>query len=113
MPAMPCTSQTKSLELMVAERRDLRDLRRKRPSILPRRTMVAMKATSYREESVSAVLNPESLEPVNSHIQQDLTPTIKCGAPQWLMTGFWVCIVIALAAVRGDSSPWTARWAVR
>jgi hypothetical protein len=62
--------------------------------------MVAMKATNDSDKSVSAVLNTESSEPENSRLQQDSTPTIKgVGAPQWLMIWFWVCIVIAIAAV--------------
>jgi hypothetical protein len=61
--------------------------------------MVAMKATHDRERSVSAVLNIESLEPLNSHLQQSATSTTRGGgAPRWLMIWFWICIVIACAA---------------
>jgi hypothetical protein len=61
--------------------------------------MIAMKTISVREESVSVGLEPERSEPENSHRQLDSTPTIEgSGVPRWLMTSFWVCIVIAVAA---------------
>src|ERR1700744_2677242 len=60
--------------------------------------MIAMNAINVREESVRAVLSAESSEPENSYIQQDSTPTINRGAPQWLTICFSVCIFIALWA---------------
>jgi hypothetical protein len=61
--------------------------------------MVTMKATHDREESVSTVPNAESSESESSHLQQEPTPTINGGgARRWLMVGFWVCTMIALAA---------------
>jgi hypothetical protein len=60
-----------------------------------------MEYTMKRGErrAVSAVLNSESLEPENSHPQQNSTPTIKgSGAPRWLIICFWICTVIAVAA---------------
>ena len=48
--------------------------------------MLAMKAANDKKEFVSSVLNIDS------------TASIKGSAPSWLMTCFWVCIVIALAA---------------
>jgi Predicted membrane protein (DUF2306) len=48
--------------------------------------MLAMKATNDKNEFVSSVLNTEP------------TADIKGSAPSWLMIGFWVCIVIAVAA---------------
>lgn len=51
-----------------------------------------------RNGSVSADLNTEISEPRNSQFQQEPIPTIKSGeAPRWLVSWFWVCIVIAVA----------------
>ena len=59
-----------------------------------------MKTKHDGEESVSAVLNTEWSEPETRHLQHDSTPTIKDGgARRWLRIWFWVCIVIAVAAV--------------
>ncbi len=71
---------------------------RKRTSILPGGTMVAMTVLNVKIESVSAALKPAGSGPENSHIQQHSTPTINVGAPLWLKICFWVCILIALAA---------------
>jgi hypothetical protein len=58
-----------------------------------------MKATNDRKDSISAFPHTEWSKQENSHLQQTSTPTINGGeAPRWLMTGFWVCVVIALAA---------------
>lgn len=48
--------------------------------------MLAMKTTNDKNEFVSSVLNTES------------TANIKGSPASWLMIGFWVCIVIAVAA---------------
>jgi hypothetical protein len=61
--------------------------------------MIAVKATSDREEPDSPVLSPERPEPENSTGQRTLTPTIKDGGPpRLLITCFWICVVIAVAA---------------
>jgi hypothetical protein len=61
--------------------------------------MVAMNATHQREEVIVGALNGESPGLENSHLQHDTTAISNDGgASLWLKIGFWVSIVIAVAA---------------